>query len=335
MIYYRQKIDNFNDGFENHSIIVLLSENYNLLQKDSKKISEAIAGSNAYDEMRITKYFNQEINVNRDEILSRLRTKSFFPGRQVIMLNGLSEKDHKIITAIDSEWQSEDAITIVTMDKLSKNSELKKKLVSSTQMALITYTGNRLDSDFLKNKLAEDGINLDGDEVLDTLVEFTNFSSEDILENEIEKLKVFKLYDESPLTTAEFFDVVSINYAINELSLAVRLADRNIIELEKSLSIFFSQSKNPITILQFVRAYFQKLYLIKLYGPNSYNVRREYPFLIANDLEKAKIHEKRWSAKQLSIALNSLTIADLRLRKYSSSFQRSILTQCLRKIVDI
>ena len=153
MIYYRQKIDNFSDSFDNHSIIVLVSENYNLLQKDSKKISEAIAGSNADNEMRVTKYFNQEINLKKDEILSHLRTKSFFPGRQVIMLNGLSEKDHKIITAIDSEWQSQDAITIVTMDKLSKTSELKKLLVSSTQMALITYNGNRLDSDFLKKKI--------------------------------------------------------------------------------------------------------------------------------------------------------------------------------------
>ena len=112
MIFYRQKIGNFNDGFDKYSIIVLLSENYNLLQKDSKKISEAIAGSNAEDEMRITKYFNQEINLKRDEILSHLRTKSFFPGRQVIMLYGLSEKDHKIITEIGSAWQSQDAITI-------------------------------------------------------------------------------------------------------------------------------------------------------------------------------------------------------------------------------
>ena len=93
--------------------------------------------------------------------------------------------------------------------------------------------------------------------------------------------------------------------------------------------------RNPLTILQFVSAYFQKLYLIKLYGPNNFEVRREYPFLIANDLEKAKNHAQIWSAKQLSLALNSLTIADLKLRKYPSPFQRSILTHCLRKIAEI
>ncbi len=228
MIYYRQKIDNFDESFGNYSIIVLLSENYNLLLKDSKKISEAIAGSHAEDEMRITRYFNHEINTKSDEIISRLRTKSFFPGRQVIILNGLTEKDHKIITTIDAEWQNQDAITIVTMDKLSKNSELKKLLISSTQMALISYDKNRLNSNFLKNKLAEDGITFEGSEVLDTLVEFSNFTSEDILENELEKLKIFKLYDQQPLTTEDFFDVVSINYEINELSLAVGLAERNI-----------------------------------------------------------------------------------------------------------
>ena len=303
--------------------------------KDSKKIADAIAGSNAENEMRITRYSNQEINIKRDEIISCLRTKSFFPGRQVILLNGLSEKDHKIIAEINLEWQSQDAVTIVIMDKLSKNSELEKLLVSSTQMALVTYRRNRLSSDFLKNKLAEDGINFDGNELLDTLVEFSKFSSNDILENEIEKLKIFKIYDDKPLTKEEFFDVISIDYEINELKLAVGLAERNIIELEKNLSIFFSQGKNPISILQFISAYFQKLYLIKLYGPNSFEARREYPFLIANDLEKAKNHEKRWSSEQLHRVLNTLTISDLKLRKYSSFFQRSILTQSLRKIIEI
>ena len=69
-----------------------------------------------------------------------------------------------------------------------------------------------------------------GDEVLDTLVEFSKFSSEGILESEIEKLKIFKLYDDKPLTTEDFFDVVSTNYEFSELGLAVALAEKNIIE---------------------------------------------------------------------------------------------------------
>ena len=335
MIYSGAKIENFNEALGNYSVIVLLSENLNLLQKEAKKISAAIGGSNAESEMRITRYFNQEIIDKRDEIVSLLQTKSFFPGRQIIMLNGLPEKDYQIINEIESETQNRDAVTIVTMYKLSKNSELKKILQSNRKVALINYSNNVLNSDFLKRKLAEDGINFSGNEVVDALVEFSKFSSEDILENELEKLKIFKLYDDKPLTTEDFFDIVSTNYEINELSLAVALAEKNIIEFEKNLSIFFSQGKSPITILQFISAYFHKLSLIKLYGPNSFEVRREYPFLIANNLEKAKIQAQRWSPEQLALVLNSLTISDLKLRKHPSFFQRSILTNCLRKIVKI
>ena len=335
MIYYRQNIDNFNEGFENHSVIVIVSENYNSLIKDAKKISEAIAGKNADVEMRVSRYFSQEIIEKRDEIISRLKTKSFFPGRQIIILNGLTERDYKFIIEIDEEWENHDAITIVTMDKLSKTSELKRSLDTSTRMALINYTKNKLNRDFLKSKLAEKGIKFDGNDVVDTLVDFSKFTSENILENEIEKLKTFKFNDDSPVTMQDFFNVVSIDYESNQLGLAVALAEGNIIGSEKILSIFFSQGKSPINILQFISAYFQKLSLIKLYGPNGFEVRREYPFLIANDLEKAKSHEKRWSPEQLSLVLNSLTISDLKLRKYSSLFQRSILTQCLHKIVEI
>ena len=333
MIYSATNFDSLNESIESYSVIILLSENYNLLQKEAKRISDAIGGPNAESEMRVTRYFNQEITVKRDQIVSLLQTKSFFPGRQIIMLHGLPEKDHKIITEIASEWQNGDAITIVTMDKLSNNTELKKILQSNTKVALVNYSKNMLNSDFLKSKLAEDGINFAGNEVADALLEFSKSSSEDILENELEKLKIFKLYYNKPLTKEDFFDVVSTNYELNELSLAVALAEKNIIELEKNLSIFFSQGKSPISILLFISAYFHKLSLIKLYGPNSFEVRREYPFLIANNLEKAKIQAQRWSPEQLAIVLNSLTISDLKLRKHSSFFQRSILTQCLRKIL--
>ena len=202
-------------------------------------------------------------------------------------------------------------------------------------MALVNYSKSVLNTDFLKSKLADDGINFADDEVVDALVEFSKFTSEDILENELEKLKIFKLYDDKPLTTEDFFDVVSTNYELNELSLAVALAEKNTVEFEKNIINFFSQGKSPITILLFISAYFHKLSLIKLYGPNSFEVRREYPFLIANNLEKAKIHAQLWSLEQLALVLNSLTISDLKLRKHSSFFQRSILTQCLSKILKV
>ena len=245
------------------------------------------------------------------------------------------KKDYKIITEIDTEWQSHDAVTIVTMNELIKNSEIKKLLASSTRVALVNYTKRKINSEFFQNKLAEEGIKFHGKEILDTLVDFANFTPEDILENELEKLKLFKLFDDKPLSVEDFLNVVSVNYEVNELNLAVALAERNIKVLEGNLSGFFLRGTNPISILQFISAYFYKLYLIKLYGPTSFEARREYPFLIAKDLEKAKIHLKRWSLDQLSHATNSLTISDLKLRKYPSVFHRPLLTQCLHKIMEI
>ncbi len=335
MIYYRQKIGSFTEKFEECSVIILLGENYSLLQKDAKKISDSLAGKIAVEEMRVNKYFNHEINEKRNEILTSLKTKSFFPGRQIILLNELHEKDYKIITEIDAEWQNDDAITIVTMNALSKKSEVTKLFASSDRIAVVTYTNSKIDKDFFVKRLTDSGINFSGKEVLDVLIDFANFTPENILENELEKLRLFKLYDDKPLSVDDFFDIISLNYEVKELSLAVALAERNIIELDKNLSAFHSYSKSPISILHFVSAYFYKLYLIKLYGPTSFEVRREYPFLIAHDLQKAKQHVNQWSLQQISRATDSLTASDLKLRKYSSLFQRSILTQCLHKIMEI
>ncbi len=321
--------------FDNCSIVVLIGENYKLLLSEAKKIADIYAGPKADDELRIHRYFNKEIIGKRDEIISSLKTKSFFPGRQVIILNSLDERDYKIITEIDLEWRDQDALTIVTLNGLSKGSELKNLMNSSTRIAFVHYTKNKINNEFLTSKLSDENINFEGQEVLDTLIEFANFTSEDILENELEKLKLFKLFDDKPLSVEDFLNVVSVNYEVNELNLAVALAERNIKVLEGNLSGFFLRGTNPISILQFISAYFYKLYLIKLYGPTSFEARREYPFLIAKDLEKAKIHLKRWSLDQLSHATNSLTISDLKLRKYPSVFHRPLLTQCLHKIMEI
>ena len=335
MIYYGKKIENLTETFEKCSVIVLLGENYSLLQKDAKKISDALAGKIADEEMRVNKYFNHEINEKRNEIITSLKTKSFFPGRQIILLNGLYEKDYEIITEIDEEWQNHDAITIVTMNTLSKKTDVTKSLASSDRIAVVNYTSSKIDEDFFVKRLTDAGISFSGKEVLDVLIDFANFTPENILENEFEKLMLFKLYDDKPLSVDDFFDIISINYEVKELSLAVALAEKNIIELEKNLSAFFSSSKSPISILQFVSAYFYKLSLIKLYGPTSFEVRREYPFLIAHDLKKAKQHVNRWSLQQISHVTDTLTASDLKLRKYPSLFQRSILTQCLHKIMEI
>ncbi len=335
MIYYRQKIDSFTETFEKCSVVVLLGENYSLLQKDAKKITDALAGKNADEEMRVNKYFNQEINEKRNEIITSLKTKSFFPGRQIILLNGLYEKDYEIITEIDAEWQNHDAITIVTMNTLPKKTDVTKSLASSDRIAVVNYTSSKMDQDFFVKRLTDAGIRFSGQEILDLLIDFANFTPETIFENEFEKLMLFKLYDDKPLSVDDFFDIISINYEVKELSLAVALAEKNILELEKNLSAFFSYSKSPISILQFVSAYFYKLSLIKLYGPTSFEVRREYPFLIAHDLQKAKQHVNQWSLQQISQVTDSLTASDLKLRKYPSLFQRSILTQSLHKIMEI
>ena len=160
--------------------------------------------------------------------------------------------------------------------------------------------------------------NFSGKEILDVLIDFANFTPENILENEFEKLMLFKLYDDKPLSVDDFFDIISINYEVKELKLAVALAERNIIELEKNLSAFFSYSRqSPISILQFVSAYFYKLSLIKLYGPTSFEVRREYPFLVAHDLEKAKQHVNKWSLQQISRATDSPHCFRFKIKKIS------------------
>ena len=62
-----------------------------------------------------------------------------------------------------------------------------------------------MDGESLKKYLTEEGIDLDGEEILETLVDFANFTPEDVLEREFDKLKLFKLYDDKPFICGRFY----------------------------------------------------------------------------------------------------------------------------------
>ena len=154
MIYQRQNINTFSGLFDNCSTIILLGENYNLLKNDIEEISLAIAGPKASEEMRLTTYFNQEIISKKDNIISSLKEKSFFPGRSVIVLNGLPQKDFRIIFEIDAAWKNLDPITVITMDELSSNSEIRKLSGANPRVALVSYNKNEIDAEFFKRKVS-------------------------------------------------------------------------------------------------------------------------------------------------------------------------------------
>ena len=69
---------------------------------------------------------------------------------------------------------------------------------------------------------------------------------------------------------------------------------------------FFHKERAHIYFAIYIRLFY-KLSLIKLYGPNSFEVQNVNILFLLHDLEKAKIHVKKWS-QQISRVTDSLTI---------------------------
>lgn len=331
MNYHRNNITDLKKVFSKCSVVLLHGRSQNFLFKEAKEISNVIAGPNAEQEMRLTTFSSQEISEKKHEIISSLKTRSFFPGPSVRILNGLMEKDYNLILDLERAWQIDDPMTIITMDELSRNSKIRKSTLDSSSVALVEYQKQSFDRKFILEEL--DGRPITS-ETLEAVIDYSNFIPESLFYNELEKLKMYKLYDETPLEIDDFWKLVSLDYEVSELGIAIALAERNLLELDKKLNVFFSTGKSPNAILYFIGAYFYKLTLIKLYGIASYEVKREFPFLIAKDMSQAKILATKWTLNQLRNAINSLTILDLEMRNQSSLFQSTILVQGFNKIME-
>ena len=317
------------------------SENIKLLQE---KYADAYSKNQSIKNESIKR--NERIKTIETEIES---WKNLLTNSEK-MVNELTQRKEKLSKQL-SDLENQPRAQAERKGQISENLRISDKEKIDNE-AIIDETDQKIEmlrtqlneiqeqSIQIRERKASSGATIEGlqkrkYDLLDRINTELNLTEENILENEFEKLMLFKLYDDNPLSVDDFFDIISINYEVKELSLAVALAERNIVELEENLSAFFSYRKNPISILHFVSAYFHKLSLIKLYGPTSFEVRREYPFLIAHDLEKAKQHVNQWSLQQISRVADSLTTSDIKLRKFPSLFQRSILTLCLHKIMEM
>ena len=124
MIYYRQNVYSLAGIFDDYSVVILLGENYKILQRDAKNISDEMAGPAAENEMRIKKYFNQEINI---------QVFGYFEWIEIERPNGRVKKSYSIIKS-------------KTIDRAENDSHLAwyinktKECIMNTRNTLNEYT---------------------------------------------------------------------------------------------------------------------------------------------------------------------------------------------------
>ena len=332
MKYPAGKLDNLIHNFNQFSVIVLHGKNEGNLHNDFQELIDKIAGVSANEEMRLSTFYDNEIKDKLNEILFKVESKGFFKGPSLLIIKDLSEKNEKIILDIDKIWQDGDSLTLVCVDKLSKNSKLKALAEKSARIAYLRYYDSSLDKKQLLTLLDEKNLVLKNEYTLDTLYDFAKNSSKSELLYTLEKLSLLKFNDNSPVEIEDIVSTACLGYETDDLKFAFAVAGKKLNEIYNNLKHIQISGKSPESTIQFLNLYFRKLYLISIYGVSSIKAKREYPFLFGRDEQMAIKFAKNWGKKKLQETINSLIIAELDLRKTDPAYRFMLFTKHIIKI---
>ena len=332
MKYLSGNLDKLIHNFNQFSTIVLHGKNEGNLHKDFQKLISKIAGVSANEEMRLSNFYDNEIKNKFNEILFKVESKGFFKGPSILIFKDLTEKNEKIILDIDKIWQDGDSLTLVCVDKLSKNSKLKTLAEKSSRIAYLRYYDSSLDQKQLLTLLDEKNLILKNENTLNTLYDFAKNSSRSEIMYTLEKLSLLKFNDNTPVEIEDLVSTACLGYETDDLKFAFAVAGKKLTEVYNNLRQMQISGKSPENTIQFLNLYFRKLYLIEIYGDSSIKAKREYPFLFGRDEQMANKFAKNWGKKKLQEIINSLIIADLDLRKADPSYRFMLFTKHIIKI---
>ena len=118
------------ENLELLSLILLYGvDDFEIIEKRDEA-TQLICGSAGREEMRVNRISESNLLKDAGSLAERVKTISFFPGKQVLIIEGATDKLSKILIASLKNWVRGDTVIILTASSLKSTSSLRKMVES-------------------------------------------------------------------------------------------------------------------------------------------------------------------------------------------------------------
>lgn len=271
----------------------------------------ALVGPKGEEEMRLTRISSAELRKDPALLNDALKAQGFFPGRRVAFVEDATDTVAKTIGAALDEWREGDANLIVTAGQLTPRSALRKLFEQHNNSYAAAVYADPPGREEIENSLASAGIKNIGSDAMSELLELGRILEPGDFRQTIEKLALYKLNDDDPVTPEDVIICapISVEAALDDALDIV--AEGRFPEIGPILSRLESQGVAPVRLCIGATLHFRRLYTAACdpRGPEAgiYGV----PFTRKDRLAR---QAKTWGAARLETALQILTDTDLQLR---------------------
>ncbi len=163
----------------------------------------AIAGPDAAAEMRVTRLAPADLREDPARLIDEIKATGFFPGARCIFLEGAADAQTKLIATALEEWRKGDAHLVITAGQLAARSALRK-LFEGHRTALVAaiYDDPPAQAEIERILRAAGLAEIERDASA-LLADLARHLDPGDFRQTVEKIALYKLQDESALTTDE------------------------------------------------------------------------------------------------------------------------------------
>jgi len=280
-----------------------------------QEVIQALIGPMGEDEMRLTRLPAADLRKDPALLLDALKAQGFFPGPRVAFIEDATDAITPTITAAMGDWQVGDAQLIITAGTLKPASKLRKLFEGHKNAYAAAIYADPPTRAEIESTLSKAGLgNIDSTAMADLTALASDLDPGDFRQT-IEKLSLYKLSDDTPVTPADIFACApaSTEAALDDvLNIVAEARSGDIGPVMRKLK---AQGVTPVSLCIGATRHFRTLYTAASDpGGAAQGLSRMRPPVFGPRRDRMLRQAQNWSVPHLEQALSLLTDTDLRLR---------------------
>lgn len=291
-----------------------------------------LLGPDAEGEMRLTRIMGASLRSDPAALLDAIKATGFFPGPRAVFVEDATDAAAAAITSAINEWAAGDAQIIVTAGQLTPRSALRKLFETQKSAFCIAVYDDPPSQAEVEAELKKAGLSAIAQDASRDLAALARALDPGDFRQLLEKLALYKLGDESPLSSAEVAALApaTIDAEIDEiLHAAAEGAHARVGALMVRLG---GQGVTAVALCIAALRHFRTLHMAACHpqGPTAGFSPKTGVFGPRRD--RMVKQAQAWGVTRLEDAVQSLIETDLTLRSSSQAPQLAVMERSLIRL---
>lgn len=272
-----------------------------------QQLLAALLGESAEEEMRLTRLNAGSLRKDPAQLLDAVKAVGFFPGARAVFVEETTENAAApILTALE-DWQDGDAQIVVTAGTLKPTSKLRKAFEAHPNAYAVGIYDNPPTREEIELALKDASLAIPDRDTMATLNELAQALDPGDFRQTIEKLSLYKLNDQTPLTEEDIAACAPTSTEAEMDDVLMIVAEARAQEIGPMMQRLVAQGANPVGLCIAATRHFRALYRAACDTSGR-------PVIFGPNRDRMLAQSRKWGAARLETALTVLTDTDLQLR---------------------